>query len=197
MSPKRRGAFDPARLDDDLDDLLPPPAPFPAIALAPQPRPARDQAPEAAPSPRIEPPAPRAARTAGRPPRLAANEAAGGTTASAVRIPKPLYDEIQLMLMPMIERPSYAQIIAWTCEDHRSDVLDELARATRRSDRAPRGRRLAADGVPVTPRFQPDELQLLEDVIGEAAEDGAKITRTAAVVAALRVAIKHGVGEQA
>jgi len=93
-----------------------------------------------------------------------------------------------------LERPSYAQIIAWTCEDHTEEVIAELTYATTAVARAPRGRKLATDSVPLALRFQqPTERASLDDVIRRARGEGAKITRTAGVVAALRVAVKQGI----
>lgn len=116
-------------------------------------------------------------------------------TVVAVRIPKALYDAVVLDLLGgLVERPSYAQIIAWTCEDHAEEVIAELTYATTTSGRAPRGRKLASDSVPLTLRFQQlTEQASLDDVIRRARGEGAKITRTAGVVAALRVAVKQGI----
>jgi hypothetical protein len=120
---------------------------------------------------------------------------AGGTVV-AVRIPKALYDAVvHDLLGGLVERPSYAQIIAWTCEDHAEEVIAELRYATTTtSARSPRGRKLASDSVPLTLRFQQlTERASLDDVIRRARGEGAKITRTAGVVAALRVAVKQGI----
>jgi hypothetical protein len=116
-------------------------------------------------------------------------------TVVAVRIPKALYDAVvHDLLGGLVERPSYAQIIAWTCEDHAEEVVAELTYATTTSARSPRGRKLASDSVPLTLRFQQlTERASLDDVIRRAGGEGAKITRTAGVVAALRVAVKQGI----
>lgn len=67
------------------------------------------------------------------------------------------------------------------------------------SRRQPRGRTLASELVPVAVRFQPDERQALDDVVQavQAAGDGQKVTLTAAVIAAFRVVVKHGLPAQA
>jgi hypothetical protein len=96
------------------------------------------------------------------------------------------------LLGPLVERPSYAQIVAWTCQDHPGEVNAELERHVSTEARAPRGRRLASDSVPLTPRFLATELALVDAIIKDVAGT-AKVTRTAAVVAALRVAIKQGI----
>jgi hypothetical protein len=202
----RRPAFDPSRLDDELDELLPP---------APSPSPARPptRTPEPLSSPRMNEPRqpkpglPKAQDAAGERPQRTQRGAGvrpedqhGGTgkagvTVVAVRIPKPLYDAVvHDLLGGLVERPSYAQIIAWTCEDHAEEVIAELTYATTTSARAPRGRKLASDSVPLTLRFQqPAERASLDDVIRRARGEGAKITRTAGVVASLRVAVKQGI----
>ena len=97
------------------------------------------------------------------------------------------------LLGPLVERPSYAQIVAWTCQDHPGEVHAELQRQVATEARAPRGRRNAADSVPLTPRFLAAELALVDAIINDVAGTTAKVTRTAAVVAALRVAVKQGI----
>lgn len=197
----RRPAFDPARLADDLDELLPPPSPAPAPASTSarvdgsgQPTDGPQASEDAAPEPReaVEVRKRLSRGAGGRPPRSRAGEAAGPTV-SAVRIPRPLYDAVvHDLLGSHVERPSYAQVVSWTCEDHAGDVLAELAHSLTAAARAPRGRRLAGDGVPLTLRFQPSERAALEAVLDQAGGGALKVTRTAGVIAALRVAVKHG-----
>ena len=197
----RRGAFDPSRLDDELDALLPPPPNGPpgapvATATVQRPTPVLPVMPaDVRATDAVGEQAKRAPRGAGGRPtaRRSIAEETGATTA-AVRIPKPLYDAVvHDLLGTLVERPSYAQIVGWTCEDHADDVVAELLHAAAAVRRAPRGRRLATDGVPLTLRFQPTERAALDDVIRRAEEEAEKITRTAAVTAALRAAVKHGV----
>ena len=71
------------------------------------------------------------------------------------------------LLGPLVERPSYAQIVAWTCQDHPGEVHAELQRQVATEARAPRGRRIAADSVPLTPRFLAAELALVDAIITE------------------------------
>lgn len=47
--------------------------------------------------------------------------------------------------------------------------------------------------MPLTPRFLAAELALVDAIITEVAGGTAKVTRTAAIVAALRVAVKQGI----
>ena len=203
----RRPAFDPSRLDDELDELLPP-APSPSPARPPthtpepltspqmdeprQPKPVLPKVQDAVGERRPQ----RTQRGAGvRPEDQHGGIGKAAVTVVAVRIPKALYDAvIHDLLGGLVERPSYAQIIAWTCEDHAEDVIAELTYASATSARAPRGRKLASDSVPLTLRFQQlTEQASLDDVIRRARGEGAKITRTAGVVAALRVAVKQGI----
>ncbi len=196
----RSAAFDPSRLDNELDDLLPPPS---ARTV-----PAQESLVEKLRPVRVVPPHPvntskstevagdftqRVVRGAGgRPGRRV--EASAGPTVVAVRILKPLYDAVvHDLLGTLVERPSYAQIVAWTCEDHCEDVIAELTHAAATAVREPRGRKLAREGVPLTLRFKPEERAALEEVIRRAGGEAAKFTRTAGVAAALRVAVKYGI----
>lgn len=175
----RRAVFDESRLDAELAELLPPlPEPADTRVRAD----GRTSVKEAAVEAAVETPASAPGRVA--------PQGAGRAAVVAVRIPRPLYEAVvRDLLGPLIEKPSYAQVIAWTCTDHPEDVRAELHRITELSARAPRGRRIAADTVPLTPRFQPTELDTLDAVLRDVGGDA---TRTAAVVAALRVAVKHG-----
>jgi hypothetical protein len=115
-----------------------------------------------------------------------------------VRIPRALYESVvRDLLGALVEKPSYAQIIAWTCQDHPDEVRAELQRQVTADGRAPRGRRIASDSVPLTPRFQPAELAMLDEVAAEVADGSGKVTRTAAVIAALRVAVSQGISVSA
>ena len=199
----RRSAFDPARLDDELAELLPPPA-FVAVGVPASKvnveRPAVDPSTEGGTPPPTRSGVPEAARPASHRTDLAKVAAAtdGATTVVAVRIPRPLYESVvRDLLGALVEKPSYAQIIAWTCQDHPGEVRLELHRQVTADGRAPRGRRIASDSVPLTPRFQPTELAALDEVAAEVADGSGKVTRTAAVVAALRVAVKQGVSVSA
>jgi hypothetical protein len=185
--PSRRPAFDASALDD-LDEILPP-----------TPQPARRASPVGA---RPAPAPPRSPATVSRrPPRAStvAGNGGGGEGAEtdaanarvrtvAVRIPRELYMALQdEVLGTAVERPSYAQLVTWTIEDYADDALAELREQLARAARIPRGRRLAADSVPLAPRFQLRELALLDQLISDAG--GA--SRTDAIVATFRVALRH------
>ena len=201
MSTRRAPAFDPSRLDKDLDELLPPPE------VAPTPLP-QTQSPVESPN-SLAPngyesttssalPSGRAARgRGGRRPAATASEpdVSEDSVTLAVRIPRPLYEAVvHELLAGGVERPSYAQIVGWTCEDHPEAVLAELMRESETAARVPRGRRMAADSVALTLRFQPVELAPLNRAIMQATDSRqAPVTKTAAVTAALRVAVKAGI----
>ena len=151
----RRSAFDPARLDDELAELLPPPA-FVAVGAPASKvnveRPAVDPSTEGGTPPPTRSGVPEAARPASHRTDLAKVAAAtdGATTVVAVRIPRPLYESVvRDLLGAFVEKPSYAQIIAWTCQDHPDEVRLELHRQVTADGRAPRGRRIASDSVPL------------------------------------------------
>ncbi len=197
----RSPAFDPSRLDNELDDLLPPPSartvPSQASSVEKL-RPVRAIAPHpvdvSKPTEAAEDSTQRVVRGTGGRPVGRRVEASAGPTVVAVRILKPLYDAVvHDLLGTLVERPSYAQIVAWTCEDHHEDVIAELTYAAATAAREPRGRKLAREGVPLTLRFKPEERVALERVISRAGGEAAKITRTAGVAAALRVAVKYGI----
>lgn len=192
----RRPAFDPARLDDELAELLPPPAFAAPASKVVADRPAADHRQEVGTRPptRSVPAAavrPVSARTDLT---MVGPATDGATTVVAVRIPRALYESVvRDLLGALVEKPSYAQIIAWTCQDHPDAVGAELQRQVTADGRAPRGRRIASDSVPLTPRFQPAELAVLDEVAAEVANGSGRVTRTAAVIAALRVAVNQGI----
>ena len=214
----RNPVFDPSRLDDDdLEDLLPPPPgrPLRAVAQAPDvAQPGEGPQPTAEPEARQQPPAARAtpprgssspaARRArgngGRPPAEAPDQpradpapsaTAGMVTVVPARIPSALWQSVVDGPLAHRERPSYAQLLAWTLEDHATDVLRRL-RANLAPDRTPRGRRPAAPVNAIAVRFRPEELALLDGLISQVqADEATRVTRTAAIIATLQVALDH------
>lgn len=204
----RRPAFDPSRLDDELDQLLPPPTaaspdldalPHRAADLSRQ-RPdmtdydtVTKAGPKSGAEERVGTTEQRPGRGSGGRPRRGEVDTDQPPAVAAVRIPKPLYDAVvQDLLAGMVERPSYAQIVAWTCEDHPDEVLAEIEHAALTAARTPRGRKLATEGVPLALRLRADERLALDDLIARASAQG-RPTRTAAVTAVLRVAVKQGI----
>jgi hypothetical protein len=196
---RRRPAFDPTRLDD-LADVLPALDPLePAtdvgggeqVAITPAPRPPKS-------TPR------RARGQGGRPQHTRPSTAAGPAGAEsvrvpvAVRIPRPLYDDINIQLLAGPERPSYGQLVVWTCEDHPADVAAEIQNARPQpGSRRPRGRRLAAETVQVTLRLTLEERGLLDDIADTVrAMQPGLITRTEVATAALRCALTNPPAQQ-
>jgi hypothetical protein len=165
----RRPAFVPSRLEDETDDLLPPPTNLVFKKKAPPQRPSRGRG--------------------GRP-----VVAVDGLTIVAVRIPQPLYDELRRMIFGVEAQPSYAQVVAWTCEDYQDEAVAELTHALQIGARAPRGRKAVAGNVaPLTLRFRAPELAVLDEMIVKVGGEASRVTRTAGVIAALRVAVKQGI----
>jgi hypothetical protein len=207
----RRPAFDPSRLDD-LDELLPTPTLVPpsgpASAATPtafelQPEQGSGEPEQTTPAP-TQPsgePAPMARRArgqGGRPPeprssRQSTPDPADGTRVPvAVRIPRPLYEEINTGLLAGPEHPSYGQLVVWTCEDHPDDVVAEVRAARPQpGSRRPRGRRLAAETVQVTLRLTMKERGLVDDIADAVrATHPGLVTRTEVATAALRYALE-------
>lgn len=209
----KKGAFDPSRLEDDMDDLLPPvplklvPAPTAAPGVEPamsepvaQPllkAPDADaQTPPTGPAPR---PAPKPARTANKPKAQVVrqviasedNSEALAVVVAAARLPQDLYDALTAFLSRAPERPSYAQLISWTCQDRPSAVVDDLLLSAAPLARVPRGRTKASPFALVTPRFLPDEIKFVDAVQQLASgQMGRPINRTQVICAAIRVAIR-------
>ena len=223
----RSSVFDPSRLDEELDELLPPPSRVPVAVLQDEPptvaeaagaptsgsgpvpdsaAPAAADSVEDGPTPdspdRPPHPAQPAVATAtrrprgsgGRPPaqeRAPAESpsntpAVGGFMVVAARIPTQLWDAVINGPLSGRERPSYAQLITWTCQDQPDDVVRQI-RANLAPDRTPRGRRLAAPVNTITVRFRHDELAAFDALIERASIAGQRVTRTAGIIAALQV----------
>lgn len=199
----RTGAF---KLDrQDVPDLsmpdLPPPAyPEPSETRR-QPEPAEQ--PGTGSMPHVRPTAAKPARQKRAPVTPAAPPAETPDAEPAqmgedlrlagVRIPTQLYDAVQEWLAQQAERPSYAQLVTWACEDQPDKVADGVRRTTAADRRRPRGSVRAGATTPLTLRFLTQELQIVdairEHVTGVPAT---KITRTATVISAMQVAIGDG-----
>jgi len=210
----KKGAFDPQRLDDELDELLPPaplklvptPAPTPVKTSAkPEPvaaKPVASVGPAAedlgeqgaAQRPPAKPTRAKAIAGGGRQTKAAGNitaPAPSTVVVAAARLPQDLYEALTVFLSASPERPSYAQLISWTCQDQPAAVVDDLALSAASLARVPRGRVKAAPFALVTPRFLPDEIGAVDTVQQRAAAElDQPITRTQVICSAIRVAIR-------
>ena len=177
----RRGLFNDDRTDvPDLSPPAPPAPPPEPIILAPR-------LDGGAPAVR-----PATARESAPPSRDVAQPQQGSGsvyTRVHVRTPAPLSEALNQLLVGQLELPSYTQIVTWTCQDHPQDVIAEL---TRESDqqRIPARRRAVTPTVPVNLKFRGEQLAALLDLIPGGPD---AVTRTAAVIASFRVAVKHGI----
>lgn len=219
ISPPRRAranAFDVARTDRD-EPAPPPPAPLsqilaplsstttphPMITAAKLQTPRRVETTHASGDPSAQsrsghstPELPRRPRGNG------GRVTATGTriTVTAARIPISLYEAAEYLVKGP-GKPSWGQLISAACEGNREEVVeavvDRLGQDTRGG--VPRGQnRRAVATTQITARFAPDELRPFQSVMSEATAraqrfDGASVTATAVVTAALGVATGHQV----
>lgn len=196
----RPNAFDVTRTDRDeaeprpvaLTDLLPrvePVSTSPASSPALQPRPSAEESHAAGGG---------VAGRAGRP-RGAGGRAGASSriTATAARVPVELYEAAE-NLVKGPGRPSWGQLIAWTCDTDTAQVtarvLENLAPV---GALTPRGQNKRARGsAQVTARFTPAEherfITALEATRAAAqrADLDSPVTATAVVIAALQVAAR-------
>lgn len=209
----KKGAFDPGRLDDDLDELLPPvPLKLVPVAAPPvvapedsEPIALRPVRPTRSKGNRPEQVTPRLTTKPARTPKpkasvvtqtsAAADSAEGqSVVVAAARLPQDLYDALTAFLSGTPERPSYAQLISWTCQDQPAAVVHDLVLSAEPQARVPRGRAKAAPFALVTPRFLPEEIGFVDAVQRMTADQtGQSITRTQVICAAIRVAIRNPV----
>jgi hypothetical protein len=212
-----KNVFDITRPDTDapseppLSTLLPRVSPAPATAARPLgslaaagpstatvPTPVTAAQPSSAPvvtAPEVgRPPERRSGSTSsargvgGRPEKSA--EPTGGITAVAARVPAALY----AAATPLVKgpgRPSWGQLVAWTCQDHAEPVRKEVEAL---ADAAAAPRRLRGPGregeptMQVTARLLPDELAAVDAAMTSLPD--VPVTRTMVVVAALTVATR-------
>lgn len=217
---RRRQVFDPNRLSD-IDDLLPPPEVEPVKPAEPTadaevekwPEPA-SVAPAARPAPEAErrlmvdrvkePPPPRQPKGQGGRPlgrstdaRTEVEPGVGARVAVAVRIPPTLYNDVNTDLLAGPERPSYGQLVLWTCEDYPDDVVAAVRAARPQPGaRRPRGHALASEGVQITLRMTTEERDFLDGIADQArpAPHAKRVTRTEVATAALRLALSRTPG---
>lgn len=118
----------------------------------------------------------------------------GRITPVAARIPGPLY-EASLPLVKGVGKPSWGQLVTWTCQDHDDEVRSEvtaLAEATTTPRRLRGQNREGEATMQVTSRVLPAELAVLDELREtlDAAVDPL-VTRTMVIVAALTVATRR------
>lgn len=213
----RGGAFAADRTD--LDDVMTTPSPpmselMPKIAPA-QGRPAGATETKGA----VRGTAERARGVGGRPPRAASEPAPTATsepTATATsepaptatgarlvtkrpaRIPADLYAAAETLVKGP-GKPSWGQLVFWACTTERDAVLERVARQLAPSDPlAPRGaNRAGGVTTPIIPQFLGAEIEPVDEIQRAAQADIAdvgprpvKVTATAVVIAALRVAVE-------
>lgn len=177
------------KLDDDLPPLGPatgakPGASRPAAEPAPRQErsePTAGETPKAAPRPR---------GTGGRAPT--AEQSEDGITKVPARVPADLYAAAQ-PLVKGVGKPSWGQLVAWTCQDHKDEVVATILEQAQESARRPRGQnQQGTAGLQVTARLlDKTELPALEEVVKAAAQRAdRKVTRTMVLIAALTVATR-------
>lgn len=118
----------------------------------------------------------------------------GRITPVATRIPGPLY-EAALPLVKGVGKPSWGQLIAWTCQDHEREVrseVDAIAKVVSMPRRLRGQNREGEATMQVTARLLPAELDVLDKLRAALDEIGdPQVTRTMVVVAALTVATRE------
>lgn len=173
------------------EKLPPPPARRPdtePTPVAPETTPTSETGEASAPEPKPTSSKPRG--VGGRP--TAGKEPAGGIAKIPARVPADLY-AAALPLVKGIGKPSWGQLIAWTCQDHADQVLDhvlERAGGGGAPGRKPRGQnRKGTAALQVTARLDATELPAVDEVMKRAQSKAErKVTRTMVVLAALTVA---------
>lgn len=183
----------PAPLLPKLDDDLPPLGPATGTKpSASRPAPAEPASrPERAEPTGGETKAARPRGTGGRAP--AAEQAEDGITKVPARVPADLYAAAQ-PLVKGVGKPSWGQLVAWTCQDHKDEVVATILEQAKEADRRPRGQnQQGTAGLQVTARLlDKTELPALEEVSKSAAQRAdRKVTRTMVLIAALTVATRH------
>ncbi|MDN5797265.1 MAG: hypothetical protein L0H79_16130 [Intrasporangium sp.] len=113
-------------------------------------------------------------------------------------MPVELYDRAEELVKGR-GKPSWGQLVAWTCQTRQQEVVDEVLRQLRPADGlVPRGpNRRGRGATQVTARFTLDEQDTFAQTRGAAAAavtdsdlpaDDAHVTATIVVIAALEVA---------
>ena len=204
----RANAFDLDRVDRDdvevttpappLGDLLPKVAPQ-VVPTTKSPRVASPAKPE--PATEVATPRPVGERPRGSGGRPSATDSPSRITATAARIPVELYDRAEVLVKGR-GRPSWGQLIAWTCQTRSDEVVAEVLVLLRPVEGVlvPRGQNKRGVGATqITARFTAPEHSAFEHTRAQAQraahaapELPDEVTATAVVSAALAVAARHG-----
>lgn len=185
----------------DLDDVTPPPPAPPLSGLMPKIAPELAVTLTKAKGASSEP-GERARGVGGRPPRVEAEgqlPPARALTKRPARIPADLYAAAE----PLVKgpgRPSWGQLVLWACTSEREAVLEHVVQqlAPDPDPLAPRGaNRAGGVTTPIIPQFLGSEIEPVDE-IQAAAQDQVeglgprpvKVTATAVVIAALKVAVE-------
>ena len=204
----RANAFDLDRVDRDDVEVTTPAPPLgdllPKVAPQVVPTTKSPQAnPPAKPEPATEVATPRPAgeRPRGSGGRPSATDSPSRITATAARIPVELYDRAEVLVKGR-GRPSWGQLIAWTCQTRSDEVVAEVLVLLRPVEGVlvPRGQNKRGVGATqITARFTAPEHSAFEHTRAQAqrAAQGSpdlpdEVTATAVVSAALAVAARHG-----
>ena len=203
----RANAFDLDRVDRDDVEVTTPAPPLgdllPKVAPQVVPTTKSPQAnPPAKPEPATEVATPRPAgeRPRGSGGRPSATDSPSRITATAARIPVELYDRAEVLVKGR-GRPSWGQLIAWTCQTRSDEVVAEVLVLLRPVEGVlvPRGQNKRGVGATqITARFTAPEHSAFERTRAQAqrAAQGSpdlpdEVTATAVVSAALAVAARH------
>lgn len=195
----RGGAFAASRTD--LDDVVTAPSP-PLSELMPKITPT-SVAPAASETKREAPGAVERARGAGGRPVRATSELASagarGVTKRPARIPADLYAAAETLVKGP-GKPSWGQLVFWACTTERDAVLESvLAHLAPTDPLAPRGaNRAGGVTTPIIPQFLGAEIEPVDEIqtaaqaeVESVAPRPVKVTATAVVIAALRVAVEN------
>ncbi|MEK4243694.1 hypothetical protein NYE39_17020 [Janibacter sp. FSL W8-0316] len=200
----RGGAFAPDRTD--LDDVTPTAPSKPLGELMPKLDPAGTAASRSPSTPKgeISSAVGERARGAGGRPARAAAEAhpavTRGVTKRPARIPADLYAASE-SLVKGAGKPSWGQLVYWACTTERDAVLERVLQQLAPADPlAPRGaNRAGGVTTPIIPQFLGAEIEPVDEIQAAAqaqvdangAPRPVKVTATAVVIAALRVAVER------
>ncbi|PWJ23354.1 hypothetical protein ATK17_3848 [Branchiibius hedensis] len=117
-----------------------------------------------------------------------------GITVIPARVPASLYSGA-LDLVKGRGKPSWGQLVSWTCQDHSEAVLGAIAGLVEAAEGPRRLRGQNREGGPttqVTARVTDEELEAVEALRASAADRAQRdVTRTLVVIGALQVATRQ------